>query len=525
MEDTDAAADLLEAALFGSEELLDQATVDLSVELPLIEGYKLLKLLGEGGFGMVYEAEQRMPIRRRVALKVLRPGSTTRELLARFEQERQMLALLNHPHIARIFDAGETEDGRPFIAMELVNGSTIDRHAKKLGEREKISLMRDVCRAVGHAHRKGIIHRDLKPSNILITQPEDGPAEPRVIDFGIAKALDGGANKTTQTGVIIGTPFYMSPEQASGSAALGPASDTWSVGVLLFEALSGQLPITGVSPANILANLLTQVPPSLATVAPALPPDLLALVDAMLDRDPDARPTDLRECAARLRRLQPSAPENLLRNLLASSDAPKPRDPEVATARTVLATPAATSAGGGTTPFLLRSPPKRQQTAPGSRPRNVPRWVAPAAVSAAVGLAGGVVWWLARPAGAPGAASSAPPMSVAPEVPETEVTEVMVTEVMETEVMETGPAAPAEAEPGPTTNAVTPAPDPAPPERAGEEPRRRPPTAERTAAPPAALPRVEPERPPEPEVRPAARPGVPAMDPTPAPITTVEETW
>ena len=244
----DHAADLLEAALFGGEELLDQATVDLSVELPLIEGYKLLKLLGEGGFGMVYEAEQRMPIRRRVALKVLRPGSTTRELLARFEQERQMLALLNHPHIARIFDAGETEDGRPFIAMELVNGSTIDRHAKKLGQREKISLMRDVCRAVGHAHRKGIIHRDLKPSNILITQPEDGPAEPRVIDFGIAKALDGPLSAKvmfTQIRQIVGTPGYMSPERQHTSQISHSAdtrTDVFALGAILWELLTGQTP-------------------------------------------------------------------------------------------------------------------------------------------------------------------------------------------------------------------------------------------------------------------------------------------
>ena len=248
MEDTDAAADLLEAALFGGEELLDQATVDLSVELPLIEGYKLLKLLGEGGFGMVYEAEQRVPIRRRVALKVLRPGSTTRELLARFEQERQMLALLNHPHIARIFDAGETEDGRPFIAMELVKGSTIDRHAKNLGLREKISLMRDVCRAVGHAHRKGIIHRDLKPSNILITLPDDGPAEPRVIDFGIAKALDGPLSAKvmfTQIRQIVGTPGYMSPERQHTSQISSSAdtrTDVFALGAILWELLTGKTP-------------------------------------------------------------------------------------------------------------------------------------------------------------------------------------------------------------------------------------------------------------------------------------------
>jgi serine/threonine protein kinase len=247
-DDSDLAANLLEAALFGSEELIDQATVDLSVELPLIEGYKLLRLLGEGGFGMVYEAEQRVPIRRRVALKVLRPGCTTRELLARFEQERQMLALLNHPHIARIFDAGETEDSRPFIAMELVKGSTIDRHAQKLPMREKVSLMRDVSRAVGYAHRKGVIHRDLKPSNILITKPDDGPPEPRVIDFGIAKALDGPlVTKVmfTQIRQIVGTPGYMSPERQHTSQISHSAdtrSDVFALGAILWELLTGKTP-------------------------------------------------------------------------------------------------------------------------------------------------------------------------------------------------------------------------------------------------------------------------------------------
>lgn len=247
-QEADHAADLLEAALFGPEELIDQATVDLSVELPLIEGYKLLRLLGEGGFGMVYEAEQLVPIRRRVALKVLRPGCTTRELLARFEQERQMLALLNHPHIARIFDAGETEDGRPFIAMELVKGSTIDRHAQTLPLREKVRLLRDVCRAVGHAHRKGVIHRDLKPSNILITKSEEGPPEPRVIDFGVAKALDGPlVTKVmfTQIRQIVGTPGYMSPERQHTSQISHSAdtrTDVFALGAILWELLTGRTP-------------------------------------------------------------------------------------------------------------------------------------------------------------------------------------------------------------------------------------------------------------------------------------------
>lgn len=273
--DPEQAANFLEAALLGGEELLDQATVDLSVELPLIDGYKLLRLIGEGGFGMVYEAEQRVPIRRRVALKVLRPGSTTRELLARFEQERQMLALLNHPHIARIYDAGETEDGRPFIAMELVIGPTIDRHAAKLGLREKIGLMRDVCRAVGHAHRKGIIHRDLKPSNILITKPDDGSPEPRVIDFGVAKALDGPLSAKvmfTQIRQIVGTPGYMSPERQHTSQISHSAdtrTDVFALGAILWELLTGKTPEQTPDGANTRVTLpnAAQLPAELRWIA------------------------------------------------------------------------------------------------------------------------------------------------------------------------------------------------------------------------------------------------------------------
>lgn len=260
-DDTDHAADLLEAALFGSEDLIDQATVDLSVELPLIEGYKLLRLLGEGGFGMVYEAEQRVPIRRHVALKLLRPGHTTRELLARFEQERQMLALLNHPHIAGIYDAGETEDGRPFIAMELVRGRTIDLHARDLDLRGKVTLMRDVCRAVAHAHHKGIIHRDLKPSNILITRPEDGPPEPRVIDFGIAKALDGPLSSKvmfTQIRQVVGTPGYLSPERQHTSRIRQNAdtrADVFALGAILWELLTGSTPEQSAAADEMLVTL------------------------------------------------------------------------------------------------------------------------------------------------------------------------------------------------------------------------------------------------------------------------------
>jgi serine/threonine protein kinase len=248
----DAAADLLEAALFGQATVVSekQAEADLDSGLPLIEGYALLRLLGEGGFGMVYEAEQKVPIQRRVAVKVLRPGLQTRELLARFEQERQALALMNHPHIAKIFDAGETEDGRPYIVMERVEGTTIDQHSKSLslGLREKVTLMRDVCRAVAHAHHKGVIHRDLKPSNILITATHDGQYEPRIIDFGIAKALDGPLVSQvlfTQIRQVVGTPGYMSPERLHTSqipASADTRTDVFALGAVLWELLTGKTP-------------------------------------------------------------------------------------------------------------------------------------------------------------------------------------------------------------------------------------------------------------------------------------------
>jgi serine/threonine protein kinase/WD40 repeat protein len=261
--DPDKAADLLEAALSGFEDLPggDQSETDLDNEIPLIDGYLLLRLLGEGGFGLVYEAEQCIPIQRRVAIKVLRPDCKTRDLLARFEQERQALAIMNHPHIARIYDAGETADGRPFIAMELVDGLTIDRYAGTLDAREKVSLMRDVCRAVAHAHHKGVIHRDLKPSNILITTTAEGTAEPRVIDFGIAKALDGPlVSKVMFTRIrqVVGTPGYMSPERIHTSqipASADTRTDVFSLGAILWELLTGMTPVQTVDATGTRVDL------------------------------------------------------------------------------------------------------------------------------------------------------------------------------------------------------------------------------------------------------------------------------
>lgn len=280
---------LLHAAENGAD-FLKTIPSDLSSTLPAIEKpgerigrYKLLEQIGEGGCGIVYMAEQEEPIRRRVALKVIKLGMDTRQVIARFEAERQALALMDHPNIAKVYDAGATATGRPYFVMELVRGLRITDYCndKKLPTGKRLELFNQVCQAVQHAHQKGIIHRDLKPSNILVTV-NDGQPVPKVIDFGIAKATSGErlTDKTVFTAFhqFMGTPAYMSPEQAElTSVDIDTRSDIYTLGVLLYELLTGHTPFDA---CELLQAGLDEMRRTLREKEPARPSTRLSTLSA-----------------------------------------------------------------------------------------------------------------------------------------------------------------------------------------------------------------------------------------------------
>jgi serine/threonine protein kinase len=246
--------------------------------------YKLREQIGEGGCGVVYVAEQEEPVRRRVALKVIKLGMDTKQVIARFEAERQALALMDHPNIAKVLDAGATEAGRPYFVMELVRGIRITDYCdtNNLSTAERLKLFNTVCQAIQHAHQKGIIHRDIKPSNILVT-PHDGVPVPKVIDFGIAKATEGRLTDLTiytELHQFIGTPAYMSPEQAEMSGLdIDTRSDIYALGVLLYELLTGSPPFDA---GELMASGLEAMRRTIREKEPARPSTRLS---TMLDAD------------------------------------------------------------------------------------------------------------------------------------------------------------------------------------------------------------------------------------------------
>ena len=234
--------DFLQSPVLDSQIILDNPP---HIESPgtVIGRYKLLEKIGEGGMAVVYMAEQETPIRRKVALKIIKLGMDTRQVIARFEVERQALAMMDHPNIAKVLDAGATETGRPYFVMDLVPGLSITDYCdtNSLSTSERLKLFIEVCNAVQHAHQKGIIHRDIKPSNVMVAL-HDGKPVPKVIDFGIAKATNQKLTEKTlftRYAQMIGTPAYMSPEQAELSDLdIDTRTDIYSLGVLLYELLT-----------------------------------------------------------------------------------------------------------------------------------------------------------------------------------------------------------------------------------------------------------------------------------------------
>ncbi len=258
--------------------------------------YRMLQRVGQGGMGEVWEAEQVAPLKRRVAIKIIKRGMDTRQVVARFEAERQALARMSHPHVARVFDAGETPDGLPYFAMEFIEGEPIvdycDRH--RLSNRERLELFVRACDGVQHAHQNAVIHRDLKSSNILVAPGDDGLPQPKIIDFGIAKAMtDEQSEETlfTELGQVVGTPEYMSPEQATASTPVDTRTDVYSLGVVLYRLLSGALPFER---ETLRSSGLAEIQRTLKHDVPRKPSTHVGTGGARSTEAAQARSTDVR---------------------------------------------------------------------------------------------------------------------------------------------------------------------------------------------------------------------------------------
>ena len=279
-----------------------QAFVAADTPPERIGPYRIIKRLGEGGFGYVYLAEQTEPLKRNVALKILKPGLESGPILARFEAERQALAVMDHPSVARVFDAGITDDRRPYFVMEHVAGVPVNAycHERQLGLDQRLELFIRICEAVQHAHQKGIIHRDLKPSNILVAEHEGKPA-PKVIDFGIAKAIEQELTERTiftERGQMIGTPEYMSPEQAEVEPlGIDTRTDVYSLGVVLYELLTGALPF---NPQELRAQGYAEIQRIIREVDPPKPSTRIGTATT-LDAPPETPTPKTRALARDLR--------------------------------------------------------------------------------------------------------------------------------------------------------------------------------------------------------------------------------